>query len=81
VAAFNLYPATRGSELDDIGSSLIQMLDHAPLHRPPVRRVTQAADQLHGKGFGLAGHGGLVEGCQLVGKLIAHRAEHQVGVL
>jgi len=23
----------------------------------------------------------LIEGCQLVGKLIAHRAEHQVGVL
>ena len=29
----------------------------ARLHRTPVRRVTQGADQLHGKGFGLAGHG------------------------
>jgi hypothetical protein len=81
VAAFNLYPSTRGSELDDISSSAIQVLDHAPLHRAPVRRVTQRADQLHGKGFGLAGHGKLVEGCQLVGKVVAQRAEHKVGVL
>jgi len=57
VAAFNLYPSPRGSELDGIGSSAIQVLDHAPLHRAPVRRVIQRADQLHGNGFGLAGHG------------------------
>jgi hypothetical protein len=56
VAACNLYPSTRGSELDDIGSSAIQVLDHAPLHRAPVRRVIQSAGQLHGNGFGLAGH-------------------------
>jgi hypothetical protein len=54
---FNLYPSTRGRELDDIGSNAIQVLDHAPLHRAPVRRVSQRADQLHGKGIGLAGHG------------------------
>ena len=76
MAAFNLYPSSRGSELDGIGSSAIQVLDHAPLHRAPVRRGTQCADQLHGKGFCLAGHGALVEGCQLVGKLIAQRAEY-----
>jgi len=76
VAAFNLHPSTRGRELDDIGSSAIQVLYHAPLHRAPVRRLTQCADQLHGKRFGLAGHGKLVEGCQLVGKLIAQRAEY-----
>jgi hypothetical protein len=81
VAAFNLYPSTRGSELDGISSSAIELLDPAPLHRAPVRRVTQHADQLHGNGFGRAGHGKLVEGCQLVGKLIAQRAEYQVGVL
>jgi hypothetical protein len=46
-----------------------------------VRRVVQGADQLHSKSFGLVGHGSLVEGCQLVGKLIAHRAEYKVGVL
>jgi len=33
------------------------LLDLAPLHRAPVRRVIQRADQLNGKGFGLAGHG------------------------
>jgi hypothetical protein len=27
------------------------------LHRAAVRRVVQRADQLNGKGFGLAGHG------------------------
>src|SRR5580704_5931161 len=27
------------------------------VHRVPVRRVIQRADQLHGNGFGLAGHG------------------------
>jgi len=81
VAAFNLYPSTRGGELDGIASSDIQLLDLVPLHAAPVRRVIQRADQLHGKGFGLAGHGNLIEGCQLVGKLIAQRAEHQVGVL
>jgi hypothetical protein len=26
------------------------------LHRARVRRARQRADQLHGKGFGLAGH-------------------------
>jgi hypothetical protein len=41
-----------------------------------VRRVVQGADQLHSKSFGLAGHGGLIEGFQLVGKLIAQRAEY-----
>jgi hypothetical protein len=56
VAAFNLYPSTRGSELDGIGSRALQLLDHAPLHRARVRHVIQRADQLHGKRFGLAGH-------------------------
>ena len=49
MAAFNLHPSTRGSELDGIGSSAIQVLDHAPLHRTPVRRVTQGADQRLGR--------------------------------
>ena len=60
---------------------LFRSLDLTPLHGAPVRRVTQGADQLHSKSFGLVGHGSLVEGCQLVGKLIAHRAEYKVGVL
>jgi hypothetical protein len=42
----NLYPSTRGSELDGIGSSAIQSLDHAPSHRAPVRRVIQRAEAL-----------------------------------
>jgi hypothetical protein len=58
VAAFNLYPSSRGSELDDIDSSAIQVLDPAPLHWAPIWRVTKRADQLHGKGLGLAGHCG-----------------------
>jgi len=56
VAAFNLYPSTRGSELDGIGSGAIRLLDHAPLRWARVRRARQRADQLHGRGFGLAGH-------------------------
>jgi len=35
-----------GSELDGIGSSAIDLLDLAPLHRPPVRRVIQGVDQV-----------------------------------
>jgi len=49
VAAFNLYPSTRGRELDDIGSNAIQVLDHAPLHRAPIRRVIQRADQVQAR--------------------------------
>jgi hypothetical protein len=56
VAAFNPYPSARSSELDNIGRSAIQLLDLTPLHGAPVRRVTQGADQLHGKRFGLAWH-------------------------
>ena len=37
VAEFNLYPSTRGSKLDSIGSSASELLDHALLHRVPVR--------------------------------------------
>jgi hypothetical protein len=33
VAAFNLHPSTRGSELNGIGSSAIQSLDHAQTSR------------------------------------------------
>jgi hypothetical protein len=57
VAAFNLYPSTSGSELDSVGSGAIELLDLVPLHGVPVPRVIQRADQLHGKGFDLAGHG------------------------
>jgi len=35
-----------GSELDGIDSSVIDLLDLAPLHRAPVRRVIQRADQV-----------------------------------
>jgi len=36
-----------GSELDGIGKySAIDLLDLAPLHRPPVRRVIQGVDQV-----------------------------------
>jgi hypothetical protein len=42
------------------------------LSRKATRRIA---------GRPIAGVLGLVEGCQLVGKLIAQRAEYQVGVL